>query len=190
MPATAELKRLLEETAELPEAFTAHAVSLDCKSVDNLANWAVDTEEAVTALCEGTDFGTRPNKAKIRSAIGKAKAMVAKLDERAATGLNDEMVDEPLRHEDQQELEERYCSSYGILVIDSDTIGSDILIGRVKREFGRSAPNPYGIGKFKSRAEARGERSKKLERVSATVAMVVDAPAESNLTVKDPFRIL
>ena len=71
MSATSELKRILEVTSELPEAFTTHIVGLDCKSVDNLANWAVDTEEAVTALCDGTQFGTRPKQGK--DSLGRAE---------------------------------------------------------------------------------------------------------------------
>ena len=99
MPVQEALKRLLETTSELPAAFTDHVVSLEGKTGNKFVHWAVEVEDIVTTLCEGTDYGTRPNKAKNRSAVGKARAMVATLDERAATGLNDEHADEPLRHE-------------------------------------------------------------------------------------------
>ena len=100
----------------------------------------------------------------MRSAINKARSMVARANDRAAEGLNDDSPDEPLRAEDQQELEERHNKMYSINAIDSDIYGSDLLLGRWKREFSRSAPAPFDIGRFKTRAEARGEKSKKLEK--------------------------
>ena len=150
-----DLRRLLVVTCELPEAIITHLEGLECKSMDNLATWAVTREEAVTALFQGTGLGTRPNLSRMRSAIAKAEAHVAKANEREAAGFNEEQPDEPLRADEQLELETRYQTTYQIRSIDADTIGNDIIVGRYKREFARYAPSPFEVGKFRSRAGAR-----------------------------------
>ena len=183
-----DLRRLLVTTSELPTTVVNHVESLECIRLDTFANWAESVEESCTLFFQGTELGSVANKAKMRSAINKARTMVARANDRAADGLTDEAPDEPLRAEDQAELEERHNRLYGIDQLDSDMYCSDLLLGRWKREFARSAPNPFDFARFKSRAEARGEKVKKVEKISDRCSMLVDAPAESVTKFQgDPF---
>ena len=102
-----DLRRLLITTVSLPEAIVPHLEGLECITMDIFAHWAVVVEDAATALFQGTDLGTRPNLARMRSAIAKARAQVDKANEREAAGFNEEQPDEPLRAEEQLELETR-----------------------------------------------------------------------------------
>ena len=182
-----DLRRLLVVTCELPSTVADHLVELECTRLDYFSQWAETVEETCTQLYRGTDLGTVPNKAKMRAAIQKARTMVARANERSAEGLTDDLPDEPLRAEDQAELEERHNKLYGIEQLDSDIYCSDLLLGRWKREFSRSAPGPFEFSRFKTRAEARGDKAKKVEKVSERCAMMIDAPAESSYVISDPF---
>ena len=187
MPMKDDLRRILVTTSSLPEGIVAHVEGLECIAMDNFAHWAVVVEDAVTALFQGTDMGTRPNLARMRSAIAKARAQVDKANEREAAGFNEEQPDEPLRAEEQLELETRYQSTYSLTSIDADTMGSDLLVGRHKREFQRYAPSPFDVGKLRSRADARGDKARKVERLSNRFSFLVDAPAEAAGSTKCPF---
>ena len=84
---------------------------------------------------------------------------------RAAEGLSDEALDEPLQPDVQKALEKVFAETYR-WQLPAANMPSDSLLGRGKREFERRQPSMLAVGRAKSLAASQRSTPVKRRRIS------------------------
>ena len=117
------------------------------------ANWVDDRNELKTAVLDQVQGLTtgRAQLGALKQAWREAEGIVARGLKRAAEGLSDEALDEPLQPDAQKALEKVFAETYR-WQLPASSMPSDSLLGRGKRDFERRQPSMLAVGRAKSLA--------------------------------------
>ena len=135
-----------------------------CLTIANFANWVdakAEVKEAIHSKIESMK-NNAADLARTKQAWREADATVSRGVKRAAEGLDNEALDDPLQEEIFKAINISFRTHYNWLdSFDSRRIGCDSLHGRFRREFDRKQPGMFPILKARSLAKSTKEQQVK-----------------------------
>ena len=139
-----------------------------CLTIANFANW-VDAKAEIKEAIHSKIASMKDNAAdlaKTKQAWREADATVSRGVKRAAEGLDNEALDDPLHDEIFKAINASFRQYYNWAEsFDSRRIGCDSLHGRFWREFDRKQPSMFSILKARSLAKSTKEQQVKKTKV-------------------------
>ena len=137
-----------------------------CRTMKVFANWVDSKSELqATVLDHITDLrASRAQLGALKQAWREAEGIVSRSLKRAAEGLSDEALDEPLQPDVQKALEKVFAETYR-WQLAAVHMPSDSLLGRGKREFERRQPSMFAVGRAKSLAASQRSTPIKRHRI-------------------------
>ena len=171
-------KQLLERNAVHTDV-SLWLFSQGCTQVQHLANW-VDrkTELKESILVKTTKKDNVSQLACLKEAWREAEAQVNRGLRRAQEALPQEDLDSPLDSEEQRSVEQRFRALYSWPSLPARHVGSDVLLGRVNREFARRQPTQLPVARVKTLASTQRGAPSKSRRLSTGVALTFEGADE------------
>ena len=130
---------------------------------------------------------------RVKQAWREADAANTRALKRVSENLPLEDIDEPLDPEVQKNIIEGFLKFHNWNSLDSRTMGSDALLGRLRREFERKQPSMFSIMRAKTLAKAMRGAPPKRTRVADRVIFEYqedegDTPTNGPPTATHPVR--
>ncbi len=158
--------------------------SSSCLSFEDFANWVDVAGEVKDVILQKSpakdDLGQL---ARIKQAWKEITAIVDRRNKRKAEGMSVEDPDEPLDSDIQKSVIATFNSAYGWPGLSNEEMGSDSLLGRIRRECEKQQPTMFSIDRTKSMAKAMRSASTRKSKLSELVMMEVRA--EDGVQVSD-----
>lgn len=185
-----DFKRLLDRYSVSSEVAN-WLYSQGCLEVYHLANWVDDRSELRTAVLDKTPKkDDQAQLACLKQAWREAEAQTARSHQRAQSALPPEDLDSPLDSEEQKTLETRFRRLYNWPAVPAKQVGSDTLLGRVVREFGRRQPTQYPVSRVRTLASSQRGQPSKTRRLSASVSLSFSGGDEEDVPVNGLYSYL
>ena len=146
-----------------------------CTDVSTFANWVDETKELKEAILDQCPQSkdSRTQKARLSMAWREADAATTRGVKRTAEGLEEDNLDDPLPSEIFKAVGTASRTYYNWPDIPAERIGSDRLLGRIRKEFQRKEPSLVPILKVKSLTSSQFEPLEKKTRISPTAMLTV-----------------
>ena len=153
-----ELKTILTRNHVCDEV-QGKMVAVHCISAEDLANWVEERKELKATFLQGASVADDSSQfARLKMAFRQADALVSRKLKRSSEGLTEEPLDDPLEEGVQKTVEDTFSIAYNWKVsIPPKRMGTDILLGRVYREFVSSKVTLYALDKVKSLASVQSK---------------------------------
>jgi len=145
---------------------------MDCTTIAVFANWVGDKEEVYDAFLAATPLqADKGQAARLKQCWREANAIVEAAIARTGQGIQNEDLDQPLDDTFQRNLETQFRTTYNWARLDNRRTGSDVLLGRISREFQKRTPSMYAVSRVKSLARALKSSSAKRQRLGDRFAL-------------------
>ena len=108
---------------------------------------------------------------RLKQAWREAEALTDRAVARNTEGLTSEDPDAPLDKYFQESLQTAFRATYNWKKLDNRRMGSDTLLGKISREFGRRGPTLFPVARVKSLARAQKSAVSKRQRVGDSFAI-------------------
>ena len=183
-------KQLLERNAVHTDV-SSWLFSQGCTQVQHLANWVDSKTELREGVLDKTSKKDDISQlACLKQAWREAEAQTNRNLRRTQESLPQEDLDSPLDSEEQKSVEQRFRSLYSWPSLPARCVGSDSLLGRVKREFDRRQPTQYPVSRVKTLASTQRGAPSKSRRLSAGVALTFEGADEEEVCVSGVYGFL
>jgi len=176
------LKQILQRNS-IADTVVANFVTLQCLTVEDFANWVDKREDLKVAFIDQTDQKDVPAQtARIKMAWRQAEAVVQKGLKRTSEGLSEEPLDEPLDETVRISVLETFTKAWNWPNLPLVRMGTDVLLGRVFREFQSKKPTLYPVAKVKSLASVQAKVGGVAKRrLGDRITMCFDGQDEDDL---------
>ena len=156
------------------EAVVLWLVSAGCRDIPTFANWVDDKAELKQEAIDKTaSKDDRAQLASLKMAWREAEALTARGVKRTAEGMPTVDPDTPLDPDLQQQLETCFRKTYDWPRILARQMGSDSLLGRVRREFEKRQPSMLAVMRVRSLARSQRGHAPKTSRLSEHVHLTL-----------------
>ena len=147
----AALVSLLQDKNKVDKTLVAYIGSIGCNTVATFANWVDTKAEIGDAFLKNSPLkGNLAEQANLKMAWREAEGLVTRGIKRAADGLDNEALDDPLQEGVFKTVTQAFKTQYNWQDnLDSRRVGNDSLHGRFRREFERKQPSMYSFLKAK-----------------------------------------
>ena len=139
----AALVSLLQDKNKVDKTLVAYIGSIGCNTVATFANWVETKAEIGEAFLKNSPMkGNLAEQANLKMAWREAEGLVTCGIKRAADGLDNEALDDPLQEGVFKTVTQTFKTHYNWQDnLDSRRVGNDSLHGRFRREFERKQPS-------------------------------------------------
>jgi hypothetical protein len=184
---TEEFKAILRGNS-IPEEVWDFLGKKNCLSSKNFANW-VDRASELTAVTDevASVKDDRSVLANLKQAWREVEATVSRAVKRAAEGLSEVPLDEPLPQTVVDSIQQNWMAKYSF-DLEGRYRPSHSLLGRVRREFERDQPTMISVLKVKSLFDKIKQQDAKRHRATEAVTIVVEGVQEEENSARDSFR--
>ena len=156
-----ECKGLLAKN-KVPEVVRAYLEAQGCETVTMLGNWIDEKDSLMDIVISKCAKDNRQAFASLKGAMSEARATADRKVKRAADGLNDEDIDEPLPDALQMQIESAFLQKYDWKLKPQERC-ADAQLARFRREFDRKLPGMWSLSKTRllSQTQRGGDRKRR-----------------------------
>ena len=164
------LRALLKDKNGVHDEIVKWLEDNQCLSIENFANW-VDARSEIEAkiLAKTPKSSDVAQLARLKQAWREADAHATRGVKRAAEGLAESFVDEPLPPEVLADVQGVFLKAYSWTRLDARQVGCDTLHGRCRREFERKQPSMFEIFRVRTLAHSQRAAPAKKQRLTDRV---------------------